>query len=64
MGCAAVVGRVFDRSLALNFDKRMNHELMLKSKCFRARNNNDIVSRLPLPPGYHHVGTEIYFDRL
>ncbi|CAM9276656.1 unnamed protein product [Ectocarpus sp. 12 AP-2014] len=43
---------------------RLNDGTPLKDKYFRCRNNNDIVTRIPLPPGYKHVGTEIYVDRL
>ncbi|CAM9965189.1 unnamed protein product, partial [Hapterophycus canaliculatus] len=32
-------------------------------RCFRCRNNNDIVPRVP-PSPYEHIGHEIYFDRL
>ena len=55
--------RVFDGSLATLFDARLNHGTCLKDKYFRCRNNNDIVPRM-VPPPYHHVGTEIYLDRL
>eukprot|EP00752_Nemacystus_decipiens_P002420 g2281.t1 len=49
--------RVFNRAMAAHFDATMKH------KYFRSRNNNDIVTRIPTPPGFKHVGTEIYFDR-
>lgn len=50
--------RVFNRAMAAHFDATMKH------KYFRCKNNNDIVPRIPTPPGFKHVGTEIYFDRL
>lgn len=55
--------RVFDLAVADAFDKTVNHGTAMKDKCFRSRNNNDIVTRIP-PLPYKHVGTEIYFDRL
>ncbi|CAN0222365.1 unnamed protein product [Ectocarpus sp. 6 AP-2014] len=55
--------RLFDPSAAAGFDSRMNDGTPLKEKYFRCRNNNDIVTRIPLPPSYEHVGTEIYLDR-
>eukprot|EP00903_Cladosiphon_okamuranus_P009617 g9153.t1 len=49
--------RVFNHAMAAQFDATMKH------KYFRCKNNNDIVTRVPTPPGFKHVGTEIYFDR-
>lgn len=49
--------------MAGSFDAKLNLGVPLKSKYFRARNNNDIVTRLPAPPLFEHVGTEIYFNR-
>eukprot|EP00752_Nemacystus_decipiens_P010362 g9232.t1 len=54
--------RLFDADLARNFDARLNDGIPMKDKVFRARNNNDAVTRLP-PVPYEHIGTEIYFDR-
>ncbi|CAN0420449.1 unnamed protein product, partial [Ascophyllum nodosum] len=55
--------RVFNGPLAEEFDAKINYGIPLKDKCFRCRNNNDIVPRIP-PYPYTHVGTEIYIDRL
>ncbi|CAN0223723.1 unnamed protein product [Ectocarpus sp. 6 AP-2014] len=55
--------RLFDPSAAAGFDSRMNDGTPLKDKYFRCRNNNDVVTRVPPPPSYEHVGTEIYLDR-
>lgn len=55
--------RVFDAEVADIFDATVNYGTAMKYKCFRLRNNNDIVARVP-PLPYKHVGTEIYFDRL
>ncbi|CAM9812177.1 unnamed protein product [Ascophyllum nodosum] len=52
--------RVFNGPLAKEFDA---NSIQLKDKCFRCRNNNDIVPRMP-PYHYTNVGTEIYVDRL
>eukprot|EP00903_Cladosiphon_okamuranus_P009618 g9154.t1 len=54
--------RVFDTEVADIFDATVNHGTKMKDKCFRSRNNNDIVTRVP-PLPYKHVGKEIYFDR-
>ncbi|CAM9248043.1 unnamed protein product [Scytosiphon promiscuus] len=53
--------RVFDHAAAALFDATVNHGTHMKDKYFRCRNNNDIVPRAP--PGFQHVGTEIYLDR-
>lgn len=55
--------RVFDAEVAAIFDATVNFGTSMKDKFFRARNNNDIVPRIP-PRPYKHVGKEIYFDRL
>lgn len=55
--------RVFDAEVADIFNEMVNHGTPMKDKCFRSRNNNDIVTRIP-PSPYKHVGTEVYFDRL
>lgn len=55
--------RVFDTDMAKSFDEKVNFGMPLKAKCFRGRNNNDIVPRLPPRPLFAHVGTELYFDR-
>lgn len=49
--------------MADSFDAKLNFGVPLKSKYFRGRNNNDIVTRIPTQPLFQHVGTEIYFDR-
>lgn len=54
---------MFDTELARIFDEKMNYGKKLEAKCFRIRNNNDAVTRVPFV-SYRHVGTEIYFDRL
>ncbi|CAM9248116.1 unnamed protein product [Scytosiphon promiscuus] len=54
--------KVFDTDVADLFDAKDNYGTALKDKCFRCRNNNDIVPRVP-PFPYKHVGHEIYFDR-
>lgn len=56
--------RVFNTALAEAFDQQ------LLSKCFRFVNNNDIVTRIPLPiptfahltDRYRHIGQMSYFD--
>lgn len=48
--------------MAKIFDEKISDGSPMKDKYFRCRNNNDIVTRIP--PGYAHVGTEVYFDRL
>ncbi|CAN0092157.1 unnamed protein product, partial [Ectocarpus fasciculatus] len=53
--------KLLGRSAAAGFDARLNDGTPLKDKYFRCRNNNDVVTRVP--PGYNHVGTEIYLDR-
>ncbi|CAM9479691.1 unnamed protein product [Sphacelaria rigidula] len=57
--------RVFDADLATGFNAKMNDGEYLRNKCFRVRNNNDIVPHVP--PSflleYRHVGTDVYFDR-
>lgn len=58
----ALWGRVFDTELGRIFDDKMNYGKKLEAKCFRVRNNNDAVTRVPFAH-YRHVGTEIYFDR-
>ncbi|CAN0251454.1 unnamed protein product, partial [Ectocarpus fasciculatus] len=54
--------RVFGENMADRFNAKLNDGTPMKSKYFRCRNNNDLVTRGPLAP-YEHVGTEIYFDR-
>ncbi len=60
--CHASCCRVFDAEVAAIFDATVNFGKAMKEKFFRARNNNDIVPRIP-PHPYKHVGKEIYFDR-
>ncbi len=51
--------RVGNRTFSVGFDAA------LKNKCFRIVNNNDLVTRIPLPGfllKYQHVGTEMYID--
>ncbi|CAN0420456.1 unnamed protein product [Ascophyllum nodosum] len=54
--------KIFNGPLAEEFDAKINYGIPLKDKCFRCRNNNDIVPSIP-PYPYNHVGTEIYIDR-
>jgi len=34
----------------------------MKECAFRFVDDEDIVTKIPLPPGYSHVGTEYFFD--
>lgn len=54
--------RLFDRAAADHFDSTINHGTPLKDKCFRCKNNSDIVTSVPGSP-YVHVGTEIFLDQ-
>lgn len=54
--------RVFDEELARVFNEHKNGNTDLRSKSFRIRNNNDLVTKVPFPL-YRHIGQEIYFDR-
>ena len=54
--------RLFDRAAAEHFDATINHGTPLKDKCFRCKNNSDVVTTVPGSP-YIHVGTEIFLDQ-
>ena len=54
---------MFDNDLAKAFDATDNYGTLMKDKVFRARNNNDAVTRVPTWP-FEHIGTLVYFDRL
>ncbi len=49
--------RVGDSAFAANFDRKM------KRFTFRFVDDQDIITKVPLPPGYSHVGNEYFFDR-
>ena len=48
--------RTGDPAFAIWFDG------LMRERTFRFVNNNDIVTHVPLPPLYRHVGTFLYFD--
>jgi len=48
--------RVGDRQFADNFDSKM------KRYAFRFVDDEDLVTKVPFPPGYKHVGNEYFFD--
>ena len=48
--------RVGDRDFARQFDKKMGQS------SFRFVNDEDVVTRVPPPPGYKHIGKMCFFD--
>lgn len=48
--------RVGDRQFADNFNRKM------KDNTFRFVDDEDIVTKVPFPPAYRHIGTEYFFD--
>ncbi|HOW35677.1 MAG TPA: lipase family protein [Candidatus Omnitrophota bacterium] len=48
--------RVGDKQFADNFDRKM------KRHAFRLVDDEDIVTKIPIPPGYRHIGTEYFIN--